>query len=162
MRISLIAAVASNGVIGADNDMPWHLPGDLPRFRRLTMGKPVLMGRRTYHAIGKPLDGRTNIVLTRNHALKLDGCLIVHSLAAGIAAAGDVEELMIIGGGQCYREAMPLAHRMYLTLIDRAFAGDTTFPSYSNEQWSEIDRQPQEADGLRYDYVTLDRVAPVR
>ncbi|MEM7250556.1 MAG: dihydrofolate reductase [Pseudomonadota bacterium] len=159
MLVSLIAAVAANGVIGIDNDMPWHLPGDLPRFRRITLGKPVIMGRQTLEAIGQPLDGRTNIVLTRNQQFARDGCRVAHSFDDALALAGGVEEVMVIGGGEIYRLAMPVADRMYLTLIARSFSGDTCFPDYDESQWTEVSREPQSAGDLHYDHVVFERKA---
>lgn len=121
-KISIVAAVAANGVIGVDNRLPWRLPADMRRFRELTLGKPVIMGRRTYESIGRPLAKRTNIVLTRNLNFEADGCIVVHSAEAAIAAAGDARELMVIGAFETW---LPLTDRLYLTQIAAEFEGDT-------------------------------------
>ncbi len=139
-RISLIVAMARNQVIGDGGKMPWHLSEDLRRFRRITWGKPVLMGRYTYEAIGRPLPGRHNIVLTRSAHFRPEGCTIVHSLEAGLALAGNVEG-MIIGGATLYEAALPLASRMYLTVIDADYPGDTFFPRWDRGEWREVTRE---------------------
>ena len=157
MRLSLIAAVAANRVIGANNRIPWHLPDDLARFRRLTMGKPIIMGRCTFESIGKPLTGRYNIVLTRQHRSPLREGLMVDSFPAALQAVGGASEAMVIGGEQCYREALPLAERLYLTLIEKEFPGDAYFPSYTLDDWAETQRKPQQGHDLHYAYVTFER-----
>jgi dihydrofolate reductase len=129
MKISLIAAMGENRVIGVDNRMPWHLSADLKRFRQITLGKPILMGRRTHESIGKPLPGRENIVLTRDSAYQSPGCTLVHNRDQAVRAAGDAPELMVIGGAGLYQEFLPLADRLYLTLIQHTFEGDTFFPT---------------------------------
>ncbi len=158
--ISLIAAMAKNRVIGKDNAMPWHLPADLAHFKRVTMGKPVIMGRRTYESIGRPLPGRKNIVISRRSDYSPDGCVIVNSVEAAIAEANH-EEVMVIGGGQLYAEILPHADRLYLTLIDAELEGDTRFPDYTIYDWKEIDRErhePDEKNNYAYEFVTLERV----
>ncbi|BBL73567.1 dihydrofolate reductase [Methylomagnum ishizawai] len=162
MKIALIAAMGANRVIGVDNRMPWHLSADLKRFRQITMGKPILMGRKTHESIGRPLPGRTNLVLTANPAYAAAGCVVVHSLEeAARAAEGEAaEELMVIGGAALYRECLPRADRLHLTLIHRAFAGDTFFPEFEPGQWRETAREDIERDpdsGLGYSFVTLER-----
>jgi len=127
LLIAMIAAMAQNRVIGRNGDMPWHLPADLQRFKQLTMGETLLMGRKTYQAIGRPLPGRQTIIISRNAQFSAPGCLLVDSLAAGIAAA-QTEHLFICGGGEIYRQALPLVERIYLTELLREVAGDTTFP----------------------------------
>ncbi len=159
-HIALIAAVARNGVIGRDNRLPWHLPADLRHFRRLTLGKPVLMGRRTFESLGRPLPGRTNIVLTRDPDFHAPGCIVVHSLPEGIAAAGECEELMVMGGAALYEAALPLADRMYLTRIHHAFAGDTRFAAYDEKEWvttAREDHAPDEDNPYPYSFITLHR-----
>lgn len=135
MKISLIAAMTNDRVIGRDGGMPWHLPADLKWFKANTLGKPVIMGRRTYDTIGRPLPNRTNIVLTRQRDLTLEGCVVVHSLDEAISAAGEVEELMIIGGATLYEAALPMAQRMYLTMLDASIEGDTYFPEFTAGLW---------------------------
>jgi dihydrofolate reductase len=141
MQISLIVAMAKNRVIGADNRLPWHLSADLKRFRKITLGKPVLMGRKTFESIGRPLPGRKNLVLTRTPHFEAPGCLVVHSIAEAIREAGDAPELMVIGGASLYAECLPSADTLYLTLIDQTFAGDTFFPPIRDEDWLECERQ---------------------
>lgn len=127
MLIVLIAAMAQNRTIGAAGKLPWHLPADLQRFRQLTMGQTLLMGRKTYQSIGRPLPGRETIILSRDPAFQVAGCTVVASLAAGIAAARS-EQLFICGGGEIYRQALPLVEKIYLTELRREVAGDTFFP----------------------------------
>jgi dihydrofolate reductase len=128
--LALIAARARNGVIGLDNRMPWHLPEDLAYFKRVTLGKPVVMGRKTFESIGRPLPGRLNIVVTRNPDWQAAGVQVAHSLdaALALAAAAAPEEIMLIGGAELYRQALPQADVLYLTEIDAEFAGDAFFP----------------------------------
>jgi dihydrofolate reductase len=152
--------MAKNRVIGKENAMPWHLPADLAHFKRVTMGKPVIMGRRTYESIGRPLPGRKNIVISRRSDYSPEGCVIVNSVEAAIAQANH-EEVMIIGGGQLYAEMLPHADRLYLTLIDAELEGDTRFPDYTIYDWKEIDRErhePDEKNNYAYEFVTLERI----
>ena len=158
--ISLIAAMARNRIIGKDNDMPWHLPADLAHFKRVTMGKPVIMGRRTYESIGFPLPGRKNVVITRNADYAPEGIVVVDSVEAALSEVSDADEVMIIGGGQLYREMLPHADRLYLTRIQADIEGDTEFPDYTVFEWKEIDREVYEADDKNaYDleFVTLEK-----
>lgn len=133
MRLSLIAAMDRNAVIGDDHGLPWRLPADLRRFRRLTMGKPIILGRKTLALIGKPLPGRDNVVLTRSRA-PIEGCHVVHDADAALALGRSLaqqrgaDEIMVIGGGEVYRQFLASADRVYLTLVEGAFAGDVTFP----------------------------------
>ncbi|AAR33902.1 dihydrofolate reductase [Geobacter sulfurreducens] len=128
MRITLIAAMAENRVIGNRGAIPWHLPDDLARFRAITLGHPVLMGRRTFESIGRPLPGRLNIVLSHREGYAPPGCLVARDLAAALELARDAAELFVCGGGELYREALPLADRILLTLVQGEFPGDVTFP----------------------------------
>lgn len=160
MLISLIAALSRNRVIGADNRLPWKLPADMRHFRQLTMGKPLLMGRKTYQSIGKPLPGRTNIIVTRDRDFRVPGTLVVNSISQGIEAAGDQEELMVIGGASIYEATLPLAGRMYLTFIHHDFPGDARFVDYDDEAWIETAREDHPADEdnpYACSFVTLDR-----
>ena len=147
-RVSLVVAAAENGVIGRDGEMPWHLPADLAHFKRLTLGKPVLMGRRTHESIGRPLPGRLNLVLSRDPQYDPEGCRRVGSLdeAIALAAAEGAAEIMIIGGGGVYREALETADRIYLTRVQCAPVGDTFFPDPDPAEWREIRRQERPAD----------------
>ncbi len=133
MIISMIAAMADNRVIGKDNQMPWHLPADFAWFKRCTMGKPVVMGRKTYDSIGRPLPGRLNIVISRDESLSIEGVTTVTSVEKALEAAGDVEEVMIIGGGAIYASCLAMANKLYVTYIDAVVEGDTQFPDWGNE-----------------------------
>jgi dihydrofolate reductase len=141
--ISLVAAHARNRVIGAGNRLPWHLPEDLPRFKRLTMGAPVIMGRKTHESIGKVLPGRRNIVVTRQTGARFEGCEVAGSLEAALALAADAPEVFVIGGAELYRLALPRADRLYLTLIDADYAGDAFFPEIDPAEWRETSREPR-------------------
>lgn len=141
ITISLIAAVAANDVIGVDNDMPWRLSTDLKRFKSVTMGKPIIMGRRTFESVGKALPGRLNVVVTRNQGLELEGAVVAASLDDAIIVAKveafktGQDELMITGGGQIYASAMELADRLYITHVDARPDGDTYFPKIDEAEW---------------------------
>lgn len=157
--LSLIAAVAANGVIGSDNALPWRLPEDLKRFKALTLGHPVIMGRKTYASIGRPLPGRRNIVVSRNAAFAAAGCETAASLEAAIAAcAGTADEIFVIGGAQIYAEALPLAERLYLTEIRAEFPGDARFPAFDRDAWRETarERHPGE-NGIGFDFAVYER-----
>jgi dihydrofolate reductase len=160
-RIALIAAMAENRVIGRENRLPWRLSADLRRFKSLTMGKPVIMGRKTYESIGKPLPGRSNIVVTRDRDYRAQGCRVVHSLEQALEAAAGHEEVMVIGGAQLYRQTLDRAERMYLTLVKTELDGDTLFPQIEMRHWRELESESHRADEKNeydYDFVTLERV----
>lgn len=160
MTISIVAAMAENRVIGRHNQLPWHLPADLKHFRRLTMGKAVLMGRKTFESIGKPLAGRTNIIITRNPRFQADKCAVVHSIEEAFTAVKTGEELMVIGGASFYEQALPLADHMYLTLVHTTPRGDAFFPQYNEEEWREIERSDYEADDANpypYSFIVMER-----
>lgn len=159
-RLALIAAVAENGVIGAGNALPWHLPEDLKRFKALTLGHPVIMGRKTYESIGRPLPGRRNIVVSRNADFAAAGCETAVSLEAAIAAcAGTADEIFVIGGAQIYAEALPLARRLYLTEIRAEFPGDARFPAFERGDWRETVHEHHRAEsGLEFDFAVYERV----
>lgn len=144
--ISLIVAAAADGVIGRDNAMPWHLPADLAHFKLLTWGKPIVMGRKTFEAIGKPLPGRLNIVVTRDPAWRADGVSVAHSLDAALAAVGTAPEVMVIGGAQLYEAALPRAARLHYTEVHAALDGDTRFPAFDRARWREVARSERAAD----------------
>jgi dihydrofolate reductase len=143
MKLAIIVAAARNGVIGNNNQLPWHLPQDLKYFKSVTLGKPVIMGRKTYESIGRPLPGRTNIVVTRSADWKVDGVVVVNSLEQALAAARSalaasatsVTEAMIIGGAEIYRSALPLVDRIYLTRVEVDIEGDAFFPALSDTEW---------------------------
>ena len=148
MKISMIAAMAHDRVIGKDNQMPWYLPADLAHFKRVTLGKPVLMGRKTFESIGRPLPGRRNLVISRNPDYQAEGIEVVGSVEAALAllAGSSVEELMVIGGGHLYAEMLPSADCLYLTQIDLAVEGDTRFPAFDDGQWQRIACESHPAD----------------
>lgn len=155
--ISIIVAMANNRVIGKDNDMPWHLPADLKHFKDVTLGKPIIMGRKTYESIGRPLPGRKNIVLSRDTNFRLEGCDNVSSLEEALSLVDDVEEVMIIGGGHLYTQALSQADKLYLTFIDLDVDGDTQFPDYSHLNLDEIKRIKHHKDEKNpYDYQFVD------
>nr|WP_321240009.1 type 3 dihydrofolate reductase [uncultured Tolumonas sp.] len=161
MLISLIVAMAENRVIGRGNQMPWHLPADLCHFKSVTLGKPVIMGRKTFESIGRPLPGRRNVVISRNLDWCAEGVESASSLDAALALVQDATEVMIIGGGQLYREALPLAQRLYLTHIELLVPdADTWFPDYSQYQWqlqAEELHEPDEKNPYHYRFETLER-----
>lgn len=144
--VSLVVAAAQNNVIGRGNDLPWHLPDDLKRFKALTIGKPIIMGRKTYASIGRPLPGRTNIVISRQTQFAAEGCTAVTSLEAALAAAGDASEAMVIGGAEIFRQALPRADRLYLTRVHADVPGDTFFPSLVSDDWIEVESEYHPAD----------------
>ncbi|MBT8087944.1 MAG: type 3 dihydrofolate reductase [Gammaproteobacteria bacterium] len=146
MLITLIVAASTNDVIGVDGQLPWRLSSDLQRFKQLTMGKPIVMGRLTWESIGRPLPGRQNIVITRNPDYVADGCDVVTSPAAALAAAGDVDEVMIIGGSQVYELFRPMAGRLYLTRVDVEINGDAHFAAPEDDSWQLTHREAQAAD----------------
>lgn len=144
-QVALIVAVAANGVIGNGNDLPWRLPDDLRRFKALTVGKPVLMGRRTFDSIGRPLPQRRNIVISRQPGLAIDGCEVAGSLQQAIELAGEVPEVMVIGGAQIYRQALPLAAVIHLTRVHAEVPGDAVFPPLP-AGWREVASEQHPAD----------------
>lgn len=159
MIISLIAALATDRVIGMENAMPWHLPGDLAWFKRNTLNKPVIMGRKTFESIGRPLPGRLNIVISSNPG-EHDGVTWVTSVDAALAAAGDVEEVMVMGGGRVYEQLLPKANRLYLTHIDAEVEGDTHFPDYDPDEWESVFSEFHDADAQNshsYCFEVLER-----
>lgn len=156
--ISLIVAHAEQRVIGYENDMPWHLPGELQYFKAQTMGKPIIMGRKTFESIGRPLPGRRNIVITRNESYKADGIETVASLDEALKLAGDVPEIMIIGGEQIFRLALPIADRLYVTTINHSFPGDTYFPEYEADFVEVSAQEPVTTpDGYTFQYRIFER-----
>lgn len=159
MRLSLIVAVGENGVIGANGKLPWHLPADLKHFKTLTLGKPVIMGRKTFESIGKPLPQRQNIVVSRRSDYVAPGARVVPDLDSALWAAADVDEAMVIGGEALYRAALPLADRIYWTEIHSAPDGDTFFPDFSRSEWCEISREDFPSVGAQpaYSFVCLER-----
>lgn len=166
MIVAFVVAVAENGVIGRSGQLPWQLPSDLKQFRRLTLGKPVLMGRKTYESIGKPLDQRDNIVITRKRGLSLPGAHVTGSLdealtlARALAERRGTDEIMIIGGAEIFREALPLAQRIYLTRVHGRPEGEILLDAFDAREWREVAREPMERgprDQFSADFIVLDR-----
>lgn len=157
----MIAAMGKNRVIGLSNKMPWHLPADLQFFKTTTFGSPIIMGRKTYDSIGRPLPGRLNIILSRNKNLEIEDCTVVNSLKDALIVAKDSDEVFITGGAHLYNKFLGDADRLYLTLIDEEFEGDTFFPDYTKYQWKEVRRVTNPADVKNphpYTFVTLERL----
>ena len=158
--VSIIVAVASNGVIGDKNSLLWHIREDMVHFRTTTSGHPVIMGRKTYDSIGRPLPKRTNVVITRDANLAIEGCSVVHSLEEAIEMFDSAEEVFVIGGAQIYAQALPLAERIYLTVVGKEYEGDTSFPAFDYSQWTELSKEDY-ARGEEYEYpfsfITLER-----
>lgn len=153
--ISIIAAMDENRLIGSNNDLPWHLPADLQRVKQLTTGHAIILGRKNYESIGRPLPNRKNIVITTNPDYEAPGCVVVNSIDAAIEAAGE-DDIYIFGGARIYAQMFGLAERMYLTLIHATFDGDTWFPEYNTDDWEVLDRQDFTADDRnQYDYSFL-------
>ncbi len=144
--LSLICAMDANRLIGKNNTLPWHIPADLAFFKQITMGKPVIMGRKTFESIGRPLPGRTNIIVSRNTELNFPGCDIADSIDQAMVLAGDNEEVMLIGGASLYQQCINRADQIYLTLIHHRFNGDTWFPEIDPDQWKQTTRADHRAD----------------
>ncbi len=154
MQLAIIVAMGKNRVIGVNNQLPWHLPADLKHFKQLTSGHPVLMGRKTYQSIGKPLPNRSNIVISRQTDFAAPSCLLAASLAEAIKLAEPADQCFIIGGASLYSEASPLADVIYLTEVDIEIAGDTYFPALNNNDWQEVERVSHQRDEKnQYDYA---------
>lgn len=156
----MIAAIADNGVIGAGNALPWHLPADLRRFRKLTRGHYVVMGRKTCESLGRPLPERVNIVVSTNARYKAAGFAVVSSLAAALDTARRQEEVFVIGGASVYAQALPQADRFYLTLVHADVSGDTRFPDFNRSDWRELERSEHAADARHahaYSFITMER-----
>ena len=160
MIISIIVAIGNNRVIGTKNFLPWKLPADMKHFRELTIGKPIIMGQRTFESIGKPLAGRTNIILTKDINFRQQGCIIAHSIKEVMDKVKGNEEVTIVGGASIYEQFLPLANRMYLTLIHHDFSGDAYFPEFDWDDWKETERienQPDKENPYKYAFVTLEK-----
>ncbi|KNY09837.1 dihydrofolate reductase [Achromobacter piechaudii] len=156
--LTLIVAYSTNRAIGRDNALPWKLPGDLAHFKRSTLGHPIIMGRKTWDSLGRPLPGRANIVISRNPDFTAAGATVVPTLQAAIDACGDVAEAFVIGGAQIYAQALPLAQRVLATEVHADVEGDAFFPLLPSFQWKEVSREPQPAEnGYDYDFVTYQR-----
>jgi dihydrofolate reductase len=159
-RLVLVAAVARNGVIGAQGKLPWHLPEDLQHFKKLTLGCPVIMGRRTWESLGRPLPGRENIVVTRRADYQAADASIAASLPAAVALCAGEPLAFVIGGAELYAAALPLADGLVLTEIDRDYAGDTRFPAWDREAWKATQRESHASkDGVRFDFVLYEKAS---
>ena len=160
MKLSIIVAMSKNQVIGNENDLPWRLSSDLQHFKKITMGKPIVMGRKTHESIGRPLPGRANIIITRNLYYEADGCDVVHSTEEVKKLCQQHDEIMIMGGAEIYRYFLPLADRLYITEVHAEVEGDTVFPEFDPDEWIEVNREDLKADDRnQYDYsfVVFDR-----
>jgi dihydrofolate reductase len=162
VKLSIIAAVADDRVIGRDNDLPWHLPADLKRFKSLTMGHHILMGRKTFQAIGRSLPGRVMVVISRRGLEVPEGVQVARSLEEAVETARQAgeEEAFVVGGGEIYRQSLPHAQRMYLTRVHARFAGDTRFPEFDEFEWrleSKEDREPDDQNAYSYSFLVYER-----
>lgn len=160
MSISIIVAMAANRTIGINNTLPWRIPEDLKHFKALTMGHHMVMGRKTFDSIGKPLPGRTTVVVTRNRELKIEGCVMAHSLEEALAACAGEEEIFVVGGAELYEQAMPLADTLYITEVRQSVEGDAHFPKFDKSEWMEVAREERHQEApqpLAYDFVTCQK-----
>ena len=160
MKLSIIVAMSTNHIIGNENNLPWRLSSDLMHFKKITMGKPIVMGRKTHESIGRPLPGRDNIIITRNLYYEADGCAVVHSTEEVEKLCQQHDEIMIMGGAEIYRYFLPLAERLYVTEVHAEVEGDTVFPEFDPDEWIEVRREDLKADEKnQYDYsfVVFDR-----
>ena len=159
MAITIIVAKSNNGIIGKDGDLPWQLPEDLKRFKRLTTGNIVVMGRKTYDSIGRPLPNRKNIVISRNTSLKIEGVDVEHDLV-DVLKRNQEENVYVIGGGQIYVDALPFTEKLEVTEVDVELVGDTSFPEIDSSQWKEIFREKRvdSESNLTYSFVSLERL----
>ena len=158
MTVSIIAAMDEHGIIGKDNQLPWHLSADLIRFKKVTMGKPIIMGRKTHMSIGRPLPGRTNIVISRNPQYRAEGCVVVQTPEEALRAAEDTDEIMVIGGASIYRTFLPYTDKMYITRVHAIIDGDTSFPDINWENWEVVeqeDHEPDEKNPYAYSFLIL-------
>lgn len=160
MHISAVVAMSENRVIGKDNRLPWHLPADLQHFKKITLGKPILMGRKTFESIGCPLPLRRNIVVTRDENFQAPGCVVVHSVEEGIQEAAYSKEICVIGGAILFAEMLPTIQKIYLTMVHHLFVGDAYFPELDMNEWREVERERHDADEknvFAYSFIVLER-----
>lgn len=163
-KVIFVVAMAKNRVIGRDNELPWRLPADIKYFRRVTMGHTILMGRKTHESIGKPLDGRKNVIMTRDHAYQAEGCDVIHSVEEGLALLEE-GDLYVVGGAEIYRSFFPYADRLLITMLDIEAEGDTYFPQINEEEWKLVTSEPGETDEKNpyvFSFLTYERVQEVR
>jgi dihydrofolate reductase len=160
MIVSAVVAISENHVIGKDNKLLWYLPNDLKHFKEITSGHTIIMGRKTYESVGKPLPRRRNIIITRQD-ITIEGCEVVNSIQAALALCKDEKEVFIVGGAEIYRQSINLTNRIYLTIVHKEFEGDSFFPEINKQEWREVsseDHQPDEKNQLPYSFITLERV----
>jgi dihydrofolate reductase len=160
MRLSIVVAMDSNRLIGKDNGLPWHLPADLAFFKKLTTGNTILMGRKTFDSIGRPLPNRRNLVITRNADIEIAGCEVVNSIEKALSLVQSETEVMVIGGAKLYQQILPIADRLYITQVEGEFDGDTYFPHYDEDDWLEVScesHQPDEKNKHAYHFIILKR-----
>jgi len=160
MIVSIVVAISQNHVIGKDNKLLWYLPNDLKHFKEITTGHTVIMGRKTYESVGKPLPNRRNIIITRQN-ITIEGCEVVNSIEAALALSSAEEEVFIVGGAEIYKQSMHLTDRIYLTIVHKEFDGDSFFPEIDQNQWHETAREDHEPDAknsLPYSFITLQKV----
>ena len=158
--LSGLVAMDKNRLIGKDNDLPWRLPADLAYFKKVTMGHPIIMGRKTFEAIGKPLPGRRNIIVTRNEQYKQPGCEVLYSIGDIYKVGDGIEEVFVIGGAEIFKEVLPMMDRLYVTYIDEEFEGDTYFPNINDNEWRIISEEPGITDKknpYHYRFVVYER-----
>jgi dihydrofolate reductase len=158
-QLSIIVAIAKNRVIGLNNNLPWHLPEDLKRFKALTMGHHIIMGRKTFESLGRLLPGRTTVIVTRNKSYHVDGAIVTHSLQEAIDNCGNDDEVFLIGGAELYQQSLKLAKKLYITEINAEFEGDAFLPEFDLNAWQEVCRESHTSEkGLSFSYVTYLRV----
>ncbi len=160
MKLSLIVAMAANRTIGINNQMPWHLSADLKKFKHITLGHPMIMGRKTFESIGRPLPGRQNIIISRDTHYQQPGCFVFSSLETALQHCAEFNEVFVIGGATLYAATLTQADRLYITQIQKSFAGDTWFPEINPEYWREVDRQDISDDhsvDFNYSFIVYDR-----
>lgn len=158
-QLSIIVAIAKNRVIGLNNNLPWHLPEDLKRFKTLTMGHHIIMGRKTFESLGRLLPGRTTVIVTRNKSYRVDGAIVTHSLQEAIDNCGNDDEVFLIGGAELYQQSLKLAKKLYITEINAEFEGDAFLPEFDLNAWQEVSRESRTSEkGLIFSYVTYLRV----
>lgn len=161
MKLAIIVATDEQGLIGKDNDLPWKLSADLQYFRRVTMGKPLIMGRNTHESIGRPLPGRQNIIVSKNLDYRVDGCTVVHSVKEAFQACNNSDEAMVMGGASLYEQLLPHAEKLYLTLVHASLEGDTWFPDWKKTDWREVSREHHQADDKNdypYSFIIYERI----
>lgn len=164
MHLSAICAMSENRVIGCQNQLPWRLPADLKHFKKITIGHPIILGRKTYESIGRALPDRCNVVITRDVDFKAPGCVVVNSIETALLAVGYSEEAFVIGGALLYQQLLPKVNRLYLTEIHQVFEGDAYFPALDMSEWRLISQEDHAADGENpypYSFITLDRITPM-